>query len=178
MPQHSKIQLINGQYEEYGDRVLEIFNDAILNTTALYEYEPRDTAIISRWFNDKAQDNFPVLGALNETDCLMGFASYGRFRPFPAFNTTVEHSVYIHPSYRGQGIAKLLLLSLIEHASDQGYHAMVGAIDAENCASIKLHQKLGFKLTGKLPEVGYKFERWLDLVFLQKILNKDSVHKV
>ncbi|TVQ68923.1 MAG: N-acetyltransferase family protein [Oceanospirillales bacterium] len=171
MPQHNKIQLINCRYEDHGDTVFEIFNDAILNTTALYEYEPRSKATIERWFSDKADNNFPVIGAINETGSLMGFASYGRFRPFPAFNTTIEHSIYIHQDFRGLGIGKLLLTSLIERAIEQDYHCMIGAIDADNTHSIKLHQQLGFEQTGRLPEVGFKFERWLDLVLYQKILN-------
>ena len=171
MPQQSNKQLIDCQFKDHGDSVLEIFNDAILNTTALYEYDPRDHATIERWFSDKQQHNFPILGILNETNRLMGFASYGRFRPYPAFNTTVEHSIYIHQDFRGLGLGKFLLSALMERAIAQGYHSMMGAIDAENTPSIRLHQQLGFQQTGLLPEVGFKFERWLTLVLYQKILS-------
>ena len=172
MPQHSNRQLIDCRFEDHGDSVLEIFNDAILNTTALYEYEPRSKATIERWFSDKAENDFPVIGAINETDSLMGFASYGRFRPFPAFNTTIEHSIYIHQDFRGIGLGKLLLTRLIERAREQGYHSMMAAIDAENNPSIRLHKELGFQQKGLLPEVGFKFERWLTLALYQKILSE------
>lgn len=164
------MHLIDCQNKQQGDAILAIFNDAILHTTALYEYQPRDRQTIDRWFADKQQLNLPVIGALAEHGQLMGFASYGRFRPFPAFNTTVEHSIYLHPDYRGRGIGKVLLLALIERAQSQHYHCIIGAIDADNAASIALHQALGFQETGKLPQVGYKFDRWLDLVFYQKLL--------
>ncbi|QEW06042.1 GNAT family N-acetyltransferase [Nitrincola iocasae] len=164
------MHLIDCENQQQGDAILDIFNDAILHTTALYEYQPRDRQTIDRWFADKQQLNLPVIGALDEHGQLMGFASYGRFRPFPAFNTTVEHSIYLHPDYRGRGIGKVLLLALIERAQSQQYHCMIGAIDADNAASIALHQALGFQETGRLPQVGYKFDRWLDLVFYQKQL--------
>ncbi|WP_235263502.1 GNAT family N-acetyltransferase [Nitrincola sp. A-D6] len=120
------MHLINCQNQQQGDAILAIFNDAILNTTALYEYLPRDRQTIDRWFADKQQLNLPVIGAVDEHGQLMGFASYGRFRPYPAFNSTVEHSIYLHPNYRGQGIGKVLLQALIERANSQQYHCMIG----------------------------------------------------
>lgn len=165
------MNLIPCSFETHGNSILNIFNDAILNTTALYEYQPRSIKDIERWFSDKQAYQFPIIGAINETGELMGFASYGRFRPYPAFNTTVEHSIYVDKPFRGQGVAKALLLELIKQANDNQVHVMIGAIDAENIASIHLHEQLDFTLTGRLPQVGYKFERWLDLVFYQKQLN-------
>lgn len=168
MPQQTAFKLIDCTLDQQGDAVLKIFNHAILNTTALYEYKPRDIQIIERWFADKRQHNFPIIGAVDERDNLMGFASYGRFRPFPAFNTTVEHSIYLHPDHTGKGLGKTLLCALIARATEQQVHCMIGAIDADNAASIRLHQQLGFEETGRLPQVGFKFDRWLDLVLYQK----------
>lgn len=164
------MQLIDCQNDLHGDTILTLFNDAILNTTALYEYQPRDRQTIDRWFADKHALNLPVIGAIDTQGQLLGFASYGRFRPYPAFNTTVEHSIYLHPDAQGKGLGKTLLQALITRAQSQQYHCMIGAIDADNTASISLHQSLGFQETGRLPQVGYKFDRWLDLVFYQKII--------
>lgn len=161
-------------FKTHGQAILEIFNDAILNTTALYEYEPRNLQVIEQWFTDKQTQGFPIIGAFSETGDLMGFASYGRFRPYPAFNTTVEHSIYVNKPYQGQGIAKQLLRELIKIATDNKAHVMIAAIDADNHASIRVHQQLGFQLSGTLPQVGFKFERWLDLLLYQKQLFPDS----
>ncbi len=101
----------------------------------------------------------------------MGFASYGRFREQPAFKYTIEHSVYLHPDFRGRGVAKELMLQLIQFAKQQDYHVMVGAIDLENEGSIYLHQRLGFKHSGTISQAGFKFGRWLDLGFYQLTLS-------
>ncbi|QYJ75885.1 MULTISPECIES: GNAT family N-acetyltransferase [Shewanella] len=154
------------QFEQHGAIIQHIFNHAIANTTALYEYEPRDMARIAAWFAQK-EGAYPVLGAFDEKGDLMGFASYGPFRGFPANLYSVEHSVYVHPDHRGKGVALQLMQALIQAAKDAGLHMMVGGIDASNNASIALHQKLGFEHAGTLKEVGYKFDRWLDLAFYQ-----------
>lgn len=168
MQQQIAFKLTDCDFDQHGNAVMEIFNEAILNTTALYEYKPRDQQTIERWFSDKQQQNFPIIGAVDALGNVLGFATYGRFRPYPAFDTTVEHSIYLHPHYQGKGLGKSLLSALIEHASKQQFHCMIGAIDADNAASIRLHQHMGFDETGRLLQVGYKFNRWLDLVFYQK----------
>lgn len=162
----------NCTYCEHGDEILTIFNYAIEHTTALYEYEPRTDAVIKAWFEGKTEQNYPVIGAFTQDGTLMGFATYGRFRPQPAFQYTVEHSVYLNPDYFGQGIAALLMEEIIRQAKEQGYHVMVGAIDAENSASIRLHEKLGFNAAGLITQSGYKFDRWLDLAFYQLLLTE------
>ena len=106
-----------------------------------------------------------------ETDGkVAGYASFGTFRPFEGYRFTVEHSVYIAREARRRGIGTLLLLRLIEEARHLGKHAMVGAIGADNAASLALHTRLGFIETARMPELGFKFGRWQDLVFVQKIL--------
>ena len=111
-----------------------------------------------------------ILGQSAEDGELLGFATYGPFRTFPAYKFTVEHSLYVARAHRGRKIGPVLLQAIIERATQQEYHAMIGAIDSSNAASIALHTKLGFQLVGTLPEVGFKFGRWLDLCFYQLIL--------
>lgn len=162
-------------YENAAEGVLELLNAAILNTTARYEYLPWTLSSLEAWFQDKADGNYPVLGAFSSHSDLLGFASYGPFRTLPANRYSLEHSVYVNHKYQGQGIAQALMQQLIEEAQQQGYHVLIGAIDAQNQASIALHQKLGFQHAGTLSQVGYKFDRWLDLALYQLLL--DSPHQ-
>jgi L-amino acid N-acyltransferase len=150
--------------------ILDIFNDAIINSTALYDYKPRVIESMEPWFATKALNNFPVIGLETNDGQLAGFASYGTFRAFPAYKYTIEHSVYVHKNHRGQGLGALLLASLIEEAQTRNVHVMVGAIDASNSASIALHEKFGFVHSGTVKQAGFKFGRWLDLALYQKTL--------
>ncbi|WP_106418656.1 GNAT family N-acetyltransferase [Salinicola tamaricis] len=162
---------IECQFDVHGGAMMSIFNDAILNTTALYEYQPRTLDFIEQWFRTKHEGDLPILGVLDEASGrLMGFATYGPFRPHAAFRYCVEHSVYVDRDYRGRGVARCLMEALIRRAEAQGYHSMIGGIDATNAASIALHERLGFSHAGTVREVGYKFERWLDLAFYQRLL--------
>jgi len=150
--------------------ILAIFNDAIVNTTALYEYEPRTLEFMATWFDTKERNQLPVLGAFTPEGALAGFATYGTFRALPAYHFTVEHSVYVHPNHRGRGIARALLSELIATAQAQNYHVLIGVIDSANTASIALHKKFGFVPAGTLQQVGFKFDRWLDVDLYQLIL--------
>ncbi len=154
----------------YSDRILDIFNEAILNSTALYDYKPRTADSMKAWFEVKYKGNYPVIGAVNETGELLGFASYGAFRAWPAYKYSVEHSIYVDKRFRGQGIGKTLLQEIISSARKQQYHVLLGAIDSRNTASIRLHQRFGFQHAGTIREVGFKFGHWLDLDFYQLIL--------
>jgi L-amino acid N-acyltransferase len=158
-------------YDDHAARILEIFNDAILSSTALYEYKPRTMETMAQWFRNKEAGHFPVIGAMDEaTGVLLGFASYGTFRAFPAYKYSVEHSVYVHRDHRGKGLGRALLQSVIEAATAQNMHLLVGGIDAANQASIALHESLGFTHSGTITQAGFKFGRWLDLAFYQRIL--------
>jgi phosphinothricin acetyltransferase len=165
------VTIIDCELSKHGDVIRAIFNDAILNSTALYEYQPRSAEVIERWFCSKQQAQLPVIGAIDSAGQLLGFASYGLFRDKPAAHQTMEHSLYIHPDHRGKGLGEQLLRTLIQRAEAQQVHLLVGAIDADNQASIRLHQKLGFDYVGTLTESAYKFGRWLDLALYQKHLN-------
>jgi phosphinothricin acetyltransferase len=160
-------QIVACTPETHAAAVRDIFNDAILQTTALYDYEPRSMDAVLQWFGAKARAAYPVLGAVDATGQLCGFASYGQFRAWPAYKYTIEHSVYVHPGQRRRGVAKLLMQQLIEHATAQQYHVMIGGVDADNGASIAMHEQLGFWHAGTIKHAGYKFGRWLDLAFYQ-----------
>jgi phosphinothricin acetyltransferase len=164
------MKLVRCERGRHSDAILAILNDAIVNSTALYDYQPRTPAHMVGWFDAKAQKNFPVIGAENEAGELMGFASYGTFRAWPAYKYSVEHSVYVDARFRGQGVGRALLGALVVDAEKQDYHVMVGGIDASNQVSIRLHESLGFTSCGVIRQAGFKFGRWLDLAFYQLVL--------
>ncbi|RYY80658.1 MAG: N-acetyltransferase family protein [Moraxellaceae bacterium] len=166
------MQLIYCQFERHGTQILAIFNHAILHTLSLYEYEPRTLHDIRLWFDFKAKAGFPVLGLVDDHNQLLGFASYGSFRPQAAFAHTIEHSIYVRPDQQGKGLGKILLQAIIDEACHQQFHSMVAGIDSSNLASIALHQQFDFQHTGTIYQAAYKFERWLDLVFYQRMLGK------
>jgi len=161
------MMLIDCDESRHAGAILAILNDAIVNTTALYDYAPRPAASMVGWFAAKRAGGFPVLGIEDGQGTLLGFASYGTFRSFAAYKYTVEHSVYVHPEHRRRGIARQLLSALIDRARAQDLHLLVGALDAANTASIALHEGFGFTHAGTLPQAAYKFGRWLDLAFYQ-----------
>jgi L-amino acid N-acyltransferase len=144
-----------------------ILNEAIIHSTALYDYEPRSLATVTAWAQSKEIDGLPLRGAFDDQQNLLGFATFGAFRPQPAYKYTVEHSVYVDSSCRGQGIGFALLQDLLRQAIDRDYHVMIGCIDAANHASIALHERLGFVHCGTVKEAGFKFGRWLDAAFYQ-----------
>lgn len=164
------MQFVACDYESHATTILDIFNEAIANTTALYEYRTRTPENMLEWFGAKKAGGFPVIGAM-EDGRFLGFASYGTFRAWPAFKYSVEHSVYVHKDHRGKGVGLALMKQLIEAARRQEYHVMVGGIDLANTGSIALHEKLGFAHAGTIRQAGFKFGRWLDLGFYQLILD-------
>ena len=166
-----KINLIDCTEAGHADAILAILNEAIDTTTALYDYVPGPPEAMKSWFAAKRANGFPVIGAVDGNGKLIGFASYGTFRAFPAYKYTVEHSVYVHREHRGQGLGKLLINELIRRARAADLHAIVGCIDASNAGSIALHKALGFSHSGTFPQVGFKFGRWLDVAFYQLLLD-------
>ncbi len=155
---------------EWSAPILDIFNDAILNSTALWDYAPRSIETMEPWFALKEARRFPVVGMVGEPGQLAGFATYGTFRERPAYKYSIEHSVYVHKDHRGLGIGTQLLTHLIARARQQEYHAMVGGIEASNTASRELHRRLGFECCGTVRQAGFKFGRWLDLEFWQLLM--------
>jgi L-amino acid N-acyltransferase len=165
------MNIIECTHALHAQPILDILNEAIVTSTALYDYEPRPYESMRSWFDIKGLGRFPVIGAVDEAGVLLGFASYGTFRPRPAYKYSIEHSIYVHSAHRGRGIGRLLLARLIASATEQQYHVMVGGIDRENAASIALHEKLGFEPAGVIRHAGFKFGRWLDLAFYQRVLD-------
>ena len=149
--------------------ILDVINYNILNSTALYDYKERTLEQQIAIFDDKLIKDFPIIVATENTK-IIGFGYYSEFRFREAYKFTVEHSVYMHKDFHGNGIGKLLLLELISLAKAQKLHTMIGVIDSENQNSITFHEKFGFKTVGIIKESGYKFDRWLDSVFMQLIL--------
>lgn len=163
--------LVDCVYARHAVGILDIFNEAIVTSTALYDYQPRPLASMESWFAAKAKGNFPVIGVEDAQGTLLAFGSYGAFRAWPAYKYSVEHSVYVHKDHRGHGLGMKVMQALIEAARQRDVHAMLGGIDVQNTASVALHQRLGFQHVGTLPQVGFKFGRWLDLAFYQLLLD-------
>jgi L-amino acid N-acyltransferase YncA len=151
-----------------------IVNDVIAHTTALYEFEPRSPQAMRAWWDSRHHDGWPVVGVLDTSDQLLGFGSFGPFRAQPAYQYTVEHSLYVARDHRGRGIGRLLLQTLIDRAVARHLHVMVGGIDADNAPSIALHERMGFRRVATMPQVARKFDRWLDLLLYQRTLDTRS----
>ncbi len=151
-------------------QLLNIYNDVILHTTAVYSYHQHSLEMRYQWFDERIKTGFPVFVA-EENGIITGFSSYGHFRAWPAYKYTVENSVHVHKEYRGKGIAKLLLKALVDDAKQSNYHAMIAGIDAANEISIKLHEGFGFVEVANFKQVGYKFGNWLDLKFFELIFD-------
>lgn len=154
----------------HAEAIRAIFNDAIVHTTALYDYRPRTPEMLAAWFEAKEKGKYPVIGLESDAGEFIGFATYGRWRERPAYKYSVEHSVYVDRRFRGQGFGRELLKRIVAEAEGQGYHLMIGGIDASNAVSIRLHESLGFTHCGTVREAGYKFGRWLDVAFYQLLL--------
>jgi L-amino acid N-acyltransferase len=149
--------------------LVAIYNDVLATSTAIFSHVPVSLEERTRWWRARASQGYPVLVA-RDARGVLGYASFGDFRAWPGYRFTVEHSVHVRADGRGRGIGTVLVTELIARAAALGKHVMIGGVDADNTASIRFHERLGFEQAGRLCEVGYKFERWLDLVFLQRRL--------
>jgi L-amino acid N-acyltransferase YncA len=146
--------------------ITAIYNEVLLNSTAIYRDEPATLAERQEWWRARKQQNYPTLIAC-DGDSVIGFASFGDFRAWPGYRYTVEHSVHVDAARRGQGAGSALLKALIPRAAALGKHVMIGGIDADNIASLRFHERLGFERVAHFKEVGFKFGRFLDLIFVQ-----------
>jgi L-amino acid N-acyltransferase YncA len=151
------------------EEMLVIYNDVIINTTAVYDYKAHTMDMRRQWFETKKEQGFPVFVA-EENGKVVGFSSIGPFRAWAAYKYSVENSIYVAADQRGKGIGKLLMTPLIKAAEQLNMHTILAGIDATNDASIMLHKKFGFEEVAHFKQVGYKFGRWLDLKFLQLVL--------
>ncbi|QEL57094.1 GNAT family N-acetyltransferase [Chromobacterium paludis] len=154
--------------------ILDIYNEVIATTTAVYNDDPLTPGEFAVWFQDRTAAGYPVLLAEEDDGRVLGFSSFGDFRTRPGYRFTVEHSVHLTADARSKGIGTALVQALFPRAKAMGKHTMLGAVDADNEASIRFHEKLGFVQVGRLPQVGFKFGRWLDLVYLQRFIDDDA----
>ncbi len=155
--------------------IREIYNDAVLNTLAIWNEQTVDLENRQQWFNARQAQGYPILVIVDTANAVLGYASFGDWRPFEGFRHTVEHSVYVHPEQRGKRLGPQLLTELIKRAQAGDKHVMVAAIESSNGASIHVHKQLGFVTSGRMPQVGIKFGRWLDLTFMQLMLNPGAL---
>lgn len=149
--------------------ILDIYNAVIATSTAAYVFEPHTMGMRSAWFHALKAEGWPVLVS-EEDGVVTGFGNIGTFRSKPGYRYTGEHTLHVHADHRGKGIGRALLTALIEEARLLELRTLVGGIDAANDVSIALHRDLGFVETARMPQVGWKFGRWLDLVFMQLLL--------
>src|SRR4051794_39098585 len=150
-------------------QMLEIYNEIIENTTAVFQYQLHTPEQRKEWFIKKQEENYPVFVA-EENNMVNGFSTFGQFRNWQAYKYSVENSVYVKADCRGKGIGKLLLVPLIKEAKQMQLHTIIAGIVANNEASIALHKQFGFVEVAHFKEVGFKFNKWLDLKFLQLML--------
>jgi L-amino acid N-acyltransferase YncA len=150
--------------------IRDIYNEAVLYTTATYDTEPQTMEAREGWFEDHQKSGLPMFVAL-DGNTVVAWSSLSNFRGKDGYRFTVENSIYITESYRGRGLGKRLLAGLIDAARQLGLHGIIAGIDAATEASIRLHAAFGFEQVAYLKQVGFKFDRWLDVVFMQLILD-------
>jgi L-amino acid N-acyltransferase YncA len=149
--------------------ILAIYNEVVANSTAIYAYDPSTLEERGEWFESRRRQAYPVLVAAEDTE-ILGFASFADWRAWPGYASTVEHSVHVRAERRRGGVGRALLTALLPLARDLGKHVSIGAIDADNEASLRLHETLGFERVAHFKQVARKFDRWLDLVFVQRVV--------
>ena len=152
------------------DTITAIHNHAVVHTTAIWNEEAVDLADRTAWLADRTARGYPVIVAVDDSGVL-GYASYAQWRPHSGYRLTVEHSVYVRGGEHGRGIGTALMAELVDRARTAGLHVMIAGIESGNAASIALHERLGFAEVGRMPQVGAKFGRWLDLSMLQLLLD-------
>jgi L-amino acid N-acyltransferase YncA len=149
--------------------ILAIYNDVIATSTAVWTEAPSSLDDRRQWLSARAAMGYPVLVAVDARG-VAGFASFGDFRAWPGYRHTVEHSIHVRTDARRSGVGRLLIEPLVARAAALGKHVMLAGVDGENTGSLAFHARFGFRQVGRLEQVGHKFGRWIDLVFLQRDL--------
>ncbi len=149
--------------------IRDIYNEVIRNSTAVFSDVEVTLAEREAWFDAKCAAGFPVVVATDPSG-VVGFGTFGAFRAWPGYRYSVEHSVHVRVDARGRGVGCALVQALLQEAARMQKHVMIAGIDAQNVTSIALHEKLGFRVAGELKEVAFKFGRWLDLKFMQRLI--------
>ncbi|MDE3077797.1 MAG: N-acetyltransferase [Chloroflexota bacterium] len=150
--------------------ITNIYNDAVLTTTATYDYEPRTSDAQARWFEEHERESYPVFVAVDDVERVVGWSSLSAYHRRPGYRFTAEDSVYVAEDERGKGVGTLLIPPLIEAAQQLRLRAIIASIDASSEASLRLHRRFGFEQVGHFRQVGYKFDRWLDVIYLERLL--------
>lgn len=151
--------------------ITEIYNDVILTSDAIWIDEEVSLADRMAWFTNEGAAHHVVLVALDDEDRVVGYGSLGSFRSKAGYWPSVEHSIHLDATHRGQGIGQELLDALTARAVADGRHVMVAAIDGGNTGSIRFHERNGFRVVAEMPGVGRKFGRSVDLILMQKELH-------
>ena len=148
-----------------------IVNYEILNGVSIFEMEPRSLAAQRTWLQDRSGVHAVLVATPDDDDdMVLGFASLSPFHTRPAYNTTVENSVYVHQDHRGQGIGRALLVEIIKLAKSHGFHTVIARISGGNETSVAVHRSVGFEVAGTERQVGRKFGRWIDVIVMQLML--------
>jgi phosphinothricin acetyltransferase len=150
------------------EAIRAIYNREVLTGTATFDLVERSAEDQRRWLTERSGAHAVIVATVDDT--VAGFASLSRYKERPAYNTTVEDSIYVAPGYQGSGIGERLLASIVQTAASHGFHAVIARISGESEASIRVHEKVGFVVVGREREVGRKFGRWLDVVVMQRLL--------
>jgi L-amino acid N-acyltransferase YncA len=153
--------------------ILEIYNDAVLKTTASYDYEPRTLEHRQEWMTARQAERYPILVAVRQEagrERVLGWSALNPYHARMGYRFTAENSIYVAEEVRGQGLGARLLAPLLPAAEARGLHAIIAVIDASNEASLRLHARFGFQQVGHFKQVGYKFGRWLDVIYLERLL--------
>jgi L-amino acid N-acyltransferase len=149
--------------------IVAIYNEVIATSTAVFHSVPVTLEDRRAWWHARKAQAYPLLVATDASG-VVGFSTFGDFRAWPGYRYTVEHTVHVRADRRGTGVGQPLVRALFPLASALGKHMMIAGVDAANAGSIRFHERLGFRTAGHLREVGWKFDRWLDLVFMQREL--------
>jgi L-amino acid N-acyltransferase YncA len=166
------MQIRDATESDFG-QITEIYNDIVLHSTATWNDRPATVEERIAWWQGRVRQGYPVLVAADQ-DRIAGFATFGDFRSWPGYRFTVEVTIYIHAGHRGQGIGARLLAELTARAQALGKHSMIAAVDSENSGSLRFLERHGFQRVGYIPEAGFKFGRFLDLVLLQCRINASA----
>ena len=150
--------------------ILEVYNEAVLHTTATYDYEPRTLEHRIEWFEAHRRENYPVYVGVDDESGVVGWSSLNKYHDRPGYRFTTENSIYIAPPHRGHGLGARLLAPLIESARELGFRAILAGIDAANEPSLRLHARFGFERVAHYKQVGFKFGRWLDVIYMELLL--------
>jgi L-amino acid N-acyltransferase len=148
--------------------VLAIYNDVIATSTAVFSDAAVTLEDRREWWRGRVAAGYPVLVACDADGAVVGFGSFGDFRSWPGYRTTVEHSVHVRADARRSGVGSAIVRELVARAAALEKHVMIAGVDADNDGSIRMHERLGFTAAGRLSQVAWKFDHWLDLVLMER----------